>query len=171
MLLLVSCAGTQTSSSPTASPIPTAATVSPSTSSSPVTGAAIAQVATAVFPPTSSQSHPPGTEGYVECEFATGVDFDFSNCPVTARFLARLHQNPSASDRARPFCRCQNILPKRDITTEATTSGGVAHVDLGNAQIDLVMTVEGGRLLVDDTQCPNGGTATSYYVDPVPPCG
>jgi len=106
----------------------------------------------------------------VECEFATGVDFAFSNCPVTARFLARLNQNPSASDRARPFCRCQNILPKRDISTESTVSGGVAHMDLGNAQIDLIMSFDGGRLLVDDTQCPGRGPATSYYMEPVPPC-
>jgi hypothetical protein len=72
--------------------------------------------------------------------------------------------------RARPFCRCQNILPKRDVTTESTPTGGVAHVDLGNALIDLVLILEAGRLLVDDTQCPRRGAATSYYVEPVPPC-
>lgn len=188
-LLLVSCGGSATSNQPTAtappsagtaspsaSPslvtaVPSAGTASPSPSPSLVTAAAITEVASAVFPPSSSQSHPPGTDGYVECEFATGVDFEFSNCPVTTRFLARLRQNPSASAQARPFCRCQNILPKRDITTESTPSGGVAHVDLGNAHIDLLMTLEGGRLLVDDTQCPGGGAATSYYLDPVAPCG
>ena len=170
MLLLVGCGGASGSTAPTASAVPSATTRSPSPSPTLVTAAAITKVASEVFPPSSSQSHPPGPEGYVECEFATGVDFEFSNCPLTARFLARLQQNPSASDQARPFCRCQNILPKRDITTESTTSGGVAHVDLGNAQIDLVMTMESGRLLVDDTQCPNGGTATSYYIEPVPPC-
>ncbi len=170
ILLLVSCSGAWSSNAPTASVIPSTGAPSPIPSPSLVTAAAIAQVASEVFPPSSSQSHPPGTEGYVECEFATGVDFEFSNCPVTARYLARLQQNPSASDQARPFCRCQNILPKRDITTGPAVSGGVAHVDLGNAQIDLLMTFEGGRLLVDDTQCPRGGAATSYYVDPVAPC-
>jgi hypothetical protein len=108
--------------------------------------------------------------GYVECEFANGIDFEFANCPVTPRFMARLRQNPSASDRARPFCRCQNILPKRDITTESTTSGGVAHLDLGNALIDLMMTLDDGRLLVDDTRCPGRGSETSYFIEPVPTC-
>jgi hypothetical protein len=169
-LLLVSCGGAPSSNAPTASAGPSARTPGPSASPNLVAAAAITQVASEVFPSASSQSHPPGSDGYVECEFATGVDFQFSNCPVTARFLARLHQNPSASDQARPFCRCQNILPKRDITTESTVSGGVAHVDLGNARVDLLMTFEGGHLLVDDTQCPSGGAATSYYVDPVAPC-
>lgn len=171
MMLLVSCGGASSSNAPTARAATSAGTLSPSPSPSLATAAAITQVASEVFPPSSTQSHPPGTEGYVECEFATGVDFEFSNCPVTTRFLARLHQNPSASDQARPFCRCQNILPKRDIATESTVSGGVAHVGLGNAQIDLLMALEGGRLLVDDTQCPGGGAATSYYIDPVAPCG
>lgn len=169
-VVLVSCGGSSSSKAPASSAVSSAGAASPSPSPSLVTSDAITQVALAVFPPSSSQSHPPGTEGYVECEFSTGVDFDFSNCPVTARFLARLHQNPSASDQARPFCRCQNILPTRNITTELTVSGGVAHVDLGNAQIDLVMTFEGGRLLVDDTQCPGRGSATSYYMDAVAPC-
>jgi hypothetical protein len=169
-LLLVSCGGPSASNSSTPSASASAVSATPTTSPTAVSNAAITQVAAKVFPPSSPQSHPPGTEGYVECEFSTGVDFDFSNCPVTVRFLARLHLNPSASDMARPFCRCQNILPKRDITVEATDSGVLAHVDLGNAQIDLVMTVDGGRLLVDDTQCPGGGPATSYYVEPVPPC-
>ena len=128
------------------------------------------QVASKIFPPSSARSHPPGTEGYVECEFSTDVDFEFSNCPVTARFLARLHQNPSASDQARPFCRCQNILPIRDVTAETTSSGGVAHVKLGNALIGLIIKVDAGQLLVDDTQCPGKGPNTSYYLDPVPPC-
>lgn len=128
------------------------------------------EVASEVFPPSSPQSHPPGTDGYVECEFSTGVDDDFSNCPVTARFLARLRQNPNASDRARPFCRCQNILPIREVTAESTPSGGVAHVNLANAAIDLIMKLDGGRLLVDDTQCRGKGSETSYYTDPVPPC-
>ena len=171
MLLLTSCGGASSSYAPTASAVPSAGTPSQSASPSLLTAAAITQVASEVFPPSSSQSHPPGTEGYVECEFASGVDFQFSNCPVTIRFLTRLQQNPSASDQARPFCRCQNILPKRDITIEVTVSDGVAHVDLGNAHIDLLMTLEGGRLLVDDTQCPGRGAATSYYVDPVSPCG
>ena len=156
MLFLASCGGTST--------------LNPTASSSPspnlATAAAITRVASEVFPP----SQPPGPEGYVECEFAAGLAFEFTNCPVTPRFLARLQKNPSASDRVRPFCRCQNILPKRDITAESTASGGVAHVDLGNAQIDLLMTVDGGRLLVDDTQCVGGGAVTSYYVDPVAPC-
>jgi hypothetical protein len=198
-LLLASCGGSSTPGSvsgqvttpsgpTTASAVPTlSATSSPSpadtpspTTPSPIATptasrlsaaeAAIMEVASQVFPPTSPSSHPPGPGGFVECEFSTGVDFDFSGCPVTARFAARLHQNPSASDQARPFCRCQNILPIRDITVESTASGGVAHVDLGNARIDLLMTVEGGRLVVDDTQCPGKGAATSYYVDPVPPC-
>lgn len=136
-------------------------------SSSPVTGTAITELANRVFPPTSAQSHPPGTDGYVECEFFTGIDFDFSNCPVTDRFLARLRQNPNASDRARPFCRCQNILPIRIVTAEPSTSGGVAHINLGNATIDLIMKVERGRLLVDDTQCAGKGPETSYYNEPV----
>ena len=71
---------------------------------------------------------------------------------------------------ARPFCRCQNILPKRDITSVPNSDGGVAHVDLGNAQIDLIMKIENGRLLVDDTECPGKGAATSLYTEPVPPC-
>ena len=167
MLLLISCGEASSSNAPTASAVPSAGTPSHSSSPSLVTSAAITQVTMEVFPP----SHPPGPEGYVECEFATGVAFQFSNCPVTTRFLARLQRNPSASDQARPFCRCQNILPKRDITTEVTVSGGVAHVDLGNAHIDLLMTLEGSRLLVDDTQCPGRGATTSYYVDPVAPCG
>jgi hypothetical protein len=166
-LLLAGCAGSPTAAPASASALPTASAAS---SPSPVSPAAIFGVASEVFPPSSAQSHPPGTDGYVECEFSTGVDFQFTVCPVTTRFLARLHQNPSASDQARPFCRCQNILPKRDITTESTVSGAIAHIDLGNAQIDLLMTIDGGRLLVDDTQCPGKGSATSYYLDPVAPC-
>jgi len=171
-VLLASCGGVTTSTATASgSPAPSPRASSPGPSASPATAAAITQLAYEVFPPSTPQSHPPGTVGYVECEFAAGVDFQFSNCPVTARFLTRLQQNPSASDEARPFCRCQNILPNRNITPESTPSGGIAHVDLGNAHIDLVMTIQDGRLLVDDSQCPGQGPASSYYVDPVPPCG
>lgn len=162
VLTLASCGGS-------GAPSP-AATASVSPSSSLISTTALADVAHRIFPPATSQSHPPGPEGYVECEFSTGVDFDFSTCPVTARFLSRLHQNPSASGRSRPFCRCQNILPKRDITVSAIQAGGVAHVDLGNATIDLIIISDRGTLLVDDTQCPGKGSNTSYYIDPVPPC-
>ncbi len=84
--------------------------------------------------------------------------------------MARLRQNLSASDQARPFCRGQNILPIRDVIVDTSPAGGVAHVNLGNAAIDLIITVDGGRLLVDDTRCPGKGSETSYYLDRVPPC-
>ena len=161
-LLLASCGAT--------SQQPTTATATPSALAA---AGAITEIANRVFPLASAQSHPPaypGSVDYVECEFARGVDFEFSNCPITARFLARLLQNPSAMGRSRAFCRCQNTLPMRTVTADPASSGGVAHINLGNATIDLILKVEGGRLLVDDTQCPGKGSKTSYYLDPVAAC-
>jgi hypothetical protein len=61
------------------------------------------------------------------------------------------------------------------VRPEVTANGGIAHVTLDyggglSSNIDLIIVVSSGRLLVDDTQCTGGGSSTSVYAAQLTDC-
>jgi hypothetical protein len=126
-------------------------------SAPPVTAAEIRAVAQRVFPG----------------EYPTGCNpQDRAACPITDRLAARLGElSVPQADRPGPpilFCRCQNPASRAmDIEATTTPAGGTAHVtlypDVSPIRLDLLMVRQGGRVLVDDTQCTGRGPSTSIY--------
>jgi hypothetical protein len=101
---------------------------------------------------------------------------NIDQCPVTARLATRIQQleTPSAAGPGPGdlWCRCQNV-GNVVMTADVTPTVGIAHVDFGTGGnlVDFIMIEQGGRLLVDDTQCTGRGSSTTIYLDPVPLCG
>ncbi len=92
-------------------------------------------------------------------------------CPVTARLQKRFDEVANSPDfNANPICRCQNGSDSRSISVEAKGSGGTVHVSLfrGSVNFDLIVINDGGKLLVDDQMCTDGGPETSIYKSPQP---
>jgi hypothetical protein len=175
LAVLAACAGSQTPSAPKAnassSGTPTAApsaigdaAAGSLTPLSTATPAEIERIAHQIFP----GPHPVGCNWH-----------DRANCPVTDRLAARLDEltapRAEGPGPSPPLCRCQNGPNSISVRTEVTASGGIAHVTLdygavlGN-NIDLIIVVSGGRLLVDDTQCTGGGSSTSVYAAQLTDC-
>jgi hypothetical protein len=105
---------------------------------------------------------------------------DRSVCPVTDRLVARFTElsKPQPDQPGPPnlFCRCQNAASRSmTIDTETTPTGGIAHVtlypDAFPIKIDLIVVSQGGKLLVDETQCTGRGPSTSIYAAPLTLCG
>lgn len=121
-------------------------------------------VAKAVYPACPSSCPTSGTS-YTTCE-AGGSDL-FAACPITDRLKAQLNKDiqgvPSAPD---PLGGGQDpYWATETITADATATGGVAHVVLGNGsssnKTDLLIVVSGGKLLVDDIYCTSSDPATT----------
>jgi hypothetical protein len=171
LAVLAACAGSQapgapkanTSSGGTSTAAPSAAAGSPTLLST-ATPAEIERIAHQIFP----GPHPVGCNWH-----------DRTNCPVTDRLAARLDEltapRAEGPGPSPPLCRCQNGPNSISVGPEVTASGGVAHVtmDYGGGlsnNIDLIMVVSGGRLLVDDTRCTSGGSSTSVYAAQLTDC-
>jgi hypothetical protein len=175
VLLVVGLAGcggpAATSSAHPATPAPgLAATAQPS--STPTTAPTPATVTTAdldamarrIFP----GDHPAGCG-------------DFVTCPVTDRLRARVAEfsrtTPGQPGPIVQFCRCQNGAESMSVTSEASGTGGVAHVVLHygssfDVKLDLVFVRQpDSRLLLDDTQCTGRGAGTSLYALMLTGCG
>lgn len=129
-----------------------------------VSAADIEKVARQIFP----GPHPVGCNWH-----------DRASCPVTDRLAARLDQltapRAQGPGPSPPLCRCQNGPDSISIRPEVTANGGIAHVTLHfgavlDSNIDLVMVMSNGRLLVDDTQCTGGGSSTSVYAAQLTDC-
>ena len=158
LVLCVGCACTTTTTSPT----PTSAvTQAPqATSSTQPTASAATSVSASDLIAIAKQIYPYSSQFnyYTVC----GVNGDLSQCPVTERLKAFLTQ------RQTTLCGCQNPASSLDVTADATSNGGVAHVLFGpqptGRKFDLIIVSQGGRLLVDDQLCTGGGPSTSIYV-------
>jgi hypothetical protein len=175
LAVLAACAGRQTPSAPKAnassSGTPTAApsaigdaAAGSLTLLSTATPAEIERIAHQIFP----GPHPVGCNWH-----------DRANCPVTDRLAARLDEltapRAEGPGPSPPLCRCQNGPNSISVRTEVTASGGIAHVTLDygavlSSNIDLIIVVSSGRLLVDDTQCTGGGSSTSVYAAQLTDC-
>jgi hypothetical protein len=175
MAVLAACAGSQTPSTPKANASSSGtATAAPSAIGdaaagslsllSTATPAQIETIAHQIFP----GPHPVGCNWH-----------DRANCPVTDRLAARLDEltapRAEGPGPSPPLCRCQNGPNFISVRPEVTASGGIAHVTLDyggglNSNIDLIVVVSSGRLLVDDTQCAGGGSSTSVYAAQLTDC-
>jgi hypothetical protein len=173
--VLAACTGSQTPSAPKAnassSGKPTAApsVTSDAAAASPTllttaTPAEIERIAYQIF----SGPHPVGCNWH-----------DRVNCPVTDRLAARLDEltapRAEGPGPSPPLCRCQNGPNSISVRTEVMGTGGIAHVTLDygaglSSNIDLIIVVSSGRLLVDDTQCTGGGSSTSVYAAQLTDC-
>jgi hypothetical protein len=172
LFVIAACGGAQGAASSgggsaAATPAAVPATASPATASpaaanpsisQPLSAAQLEKVAHQVF---AGERYP------VDCNWR-----DRSICPVTDRLGARLTElaAPPASGPGQVslFCRCQNPAETMQVTTEPTSTGGVAHVALIyspslHVRIDLVVIRLGDRALVDDTLCTGRGSGTSVY--------
>jgi hypothetical protein len=164
LVALAACGGTQGAAptgggSPAATPVAVASPGAASTAASQQLSAAeLEKVAHQVF---VGERYP------VDCNFQNR-----STCPVTDRLDARLAElaAPPAHGPGQVslFCRCQNSAESMRITTESTSTGGVAHVVLIyspslHISIDLVVVRDGGQAVVDDTRCTGRGAGTSLY--------
>ena len=172
LAVLAACAGSQAPGAPKANTsssggtpavAPTDAAGSPALLST-ATSTGIERIAHQIFP----GPHPVGCDWH-----------DRTNCPVTDRLAARLDEltapRANGPGPSPPLCRCQNGPDSVSVRPEVTASGGVAHVTLDyggivSDNIDLVIVVSGGRLLVDDTQCTGGGSSTSVYAAQLTDC-
>jgi hypothetical protein len=175
LAVLAACGGSQAQGAPkansssggasTAAPsaIGDAAAASP-TPLSTASAADIERIAHQIFP----GPHPVGCNWH-----------DRATCPVTDRLAGRLDEltAPRANGHgpSPPLCRCQNGADSVSLRPEGTASGGVAHVTLDyggivSDNLDLIIVVSSGRLLVDDTQCTGGGSSTSVYAAQLTDC-
>jgi hypothetical protein len=175
LAVLAACAGSQTPGAPKAnassSGTPAAAQSATGDASagsltllSTTTPAEIERIAHQIFP----GPHPVGCNWH-----------DRANCPVTDKLAARLDEltapRAEGPGPSPPLCRCQNGPNSISVRPEVTGSGGIAHVTLDyggglSSNIDLIIVVTSGRLLVDDTQCTGGGSSTSVYAAQLTDC-
>jgi hypothetical protein len=92
----------------------------------------------------------------------------YLECPITPRLAIRLAELIKIESGYKTggtdlWCRCQNSGTPT-ITTEVTSDGGTATVTfLPGYQIDFLMVLQHGDLLLDDTQCTGRGASTSLY--------
>jgi hypothetical protein len=137
---------------------PSASSTSPPPSASPSanSAAALQAVAEQIFPYSAEFKY------YAVC----GGNGDASTCPMTDRLKAHLKAQRST------LCRCQNPSETREITTQSSNTGGVAHVKMyaGRIGFDLIMVNVAGTWLVDDEYCLDKGPSTSIYVTPTASC-
>jgi hypothetical protein len=175
LAVLAACAGSQTPAAPKANassggtPPATPSAIGDAAAGSlallsTATPAEIERTAHQIFP----GAHPVGCNWH-----------DRANCPVTDRLAARLDEltapRAEGPGPSPPLCRCQNGPNSISVRTEVTASGGIAHVTLDyggglSSNIDLIIVVSSGRLLVDDTQCTGGGSSTSVYAAQLTDC-
>jgi hypothetical protein len=171
LTVVAACAGSQTPGAPKANvssggtPAAAQSTGAGSlTLLSTATPAEIERIAHQIFP----GPHPVGCNWH-----------DRGNCPVTDRLAVRLDEltapRAEGPGPSPPLCRCQNGPNSISVGTEVTASGGIAHVTLDygvglSSNIDLIIVVSSGRLLVDDTQCTGGGSSTSVYAAQLTDC-
>ena len=148
-----------TTPAPTTTPNPTAsATPFATPTPEPVSAAQIAAVAKEFF------------TGDMTCHDSP----IFADCPITTRLAARIvqvmkEQSSYPTGGGDVWCRCQQYF-KVATTAEITQGGGIAHVTSGPLRMDFIMVTQGGKLLVDDTQCTGGGASTSIYAPELVTC-
>lgn len=157
--------------SPSSTPLPTPSPTAAPTPT-PLPAATVAQlvaVAEAVYPACagSSACAAAGTK-YTTCDSARPSLLG-PRCPLTARLSSALQAAISGVTSAPdPLGGGQDPeWATESITADVTGTGGVAHVALGfgpgttSERHDLLIVLDGGRLLVDDIYCTGSSPATT----------
>jgi hypothetical protein len=174
LTVLAGCAGIgtgATADSPSPTVMPTS-TVMPTPTATPTPAATPSPVATPTPEPVSAAQ-----VLAVARHFWWGGSPNYCpylDCPITPRLATRMAelikiQSGYPTGGGDLWCRCQNGGPPT-VTAEVTPGGGTANVDFGWGKMDFLMVVQGGKLLVDDTQCAGVGTSSSIYAPQLVSC-
>lgn len=172
--LLVSCGSPATptahaTSTATLSPTFSAtATPTPAQATSAATAEQLSTIASMVYP-ACTPAKCIGTAMFTTCDAGSSGPDIFASCPLTSRLVAQLkHDVNGVTSAPDPVGGGQDPAWTTELVTATpSATGGVAHVTLrfGPGTImdkyDLVVILQGSRLLVDDIYCtatdPTGG--------------
>ncbi len=172
--LLVSCGSSATptahaTSTVTVSPTFSAtATPTPAPATSAATAEQLSTIASMVYP-ACTPAKCIGTAMFTTCDAGSSGPDIFASCPLTSRLVAQLkHDVNDVTSAPDPVGGGQDPAWTTELVTATpSATGGVAHVTLGFGpgtimdKYDLVVILQGSRLLVDDIYCtgtdPTGG--------------
>jgi hypothetical protein len=171
LCVLAGCAGIGTGTTAD-SPSPT---VTPNSTATPTPAATPSPVATPTQEPVSAAQIVAVAKQFWTGDMTCHDAPTFADCPITTRLAVRMaevikEQSSYPTGGALDWCRCQQYF-NVTITAEVTPGGGMAHVMSGPLKMDFIMVMQGGKLLVDDTQCTGGGPSTSIYAPQLVVCG
>jgi hypothetical protein len=175
LALLVSCgspAGPTASATSSVTITPTFTATATSTPNPGSTAAAsageVAAVASLVYP-ACTPANCAGDAMFTTCDASSPGPDVFAPCPLSQRLAMQLHAEvdgvASAPDPVGGGQDPEWIT--RAVTTTPSATGGVDHVTLGfgpgttTERYDLVVVVEGSRLLVDDIYCTGADPASA----------